>query len=238
MDWNNQLKLISPEICLYSNSREENKENYDDKTTKRLRILAKDTIALIKKNDFLKHKQANISIGNHTITNKRLTKLHMQFRVFEKLTSAYLFQIAQEKSCDYLLIIYVKKFRDGWAEETRAYLAIRENCAINCAIQGVSLIWKIWLAIREFLWSLTNQNAWFVTSFCTQLTPFCNVFKKTALLLTNQSGEMVSCILLGIKQIGKGQISSVKKNNFVCHISYGQYSTLTVMIWSDAIVLA
>ena len=113
MDWNNQLKLISPEICLYSNSREENKENYDDKTTKRLRILAKDTIALIKKNDFLKHKQANISIGNHTITNKRLTKLHMQFRVFEKLTSAYLFQIAQEKSCDYLLIIYMKKFWDG-----------------------------------------------------------------------------------------------------------------------------
>ena len=52
------------------------------------------------------------------ITNKRLTKLHMpvgrvQFRVFEKLTSAYLFQIAQEKSCDYLLIIYMKKFRDG-----------------------------------------------------------------------------------------------------------------------------
>ena len=115
-----------------------------------------------------------------------------------------------------------------------------KNCAINCAIQGVRLIWeqKIWLAICEFLWSLTNQNAWFVTSFCTQLTPFCNVFKKTALLLTNQSGEMVSCILLGIKQIGKGRISSVKRNNFVCHISYGQYSTLTVMIWSDAILLA
>ena len=87
---------------MYSNSREENKENYDDKTTKRLRILAKDTIALIK-NDFLKHKQANISIGNHMITNKRLTKLHkpvgrVQFGLFEKLTSAYLFQIAQEKS--------------------------------------------------------------------------------------------------------------------------------------------
>ena len=26
--------------------------------------------------------------------------------IFEKFTSAYLFQIAQEKSCDYLLIIY------------------------------------------------------------------------------------------------------------------------------------
>ena len=39
------------------------------------------------------------------------------------------------------------------------------------------LIWKqkIWLAICEFLWSLTNQNAWFVSSFCTELTLFCTV---------------------------------------------------------------
>ena len=51
----------------------------------------------------------------------------MQFGVFEKFTSAYLFQIAQEKSCDYLLIIYMKKFRDGLAEETHAYHAIREK---------------------------------------------------------------------------------------------------------------
>ena len=33
----------------------------------------------------------------------------MQFGVFEKFTSACLFQIAREKSCDYLLIIYMKK---------------------------------------------------------------------------------------------------------------------------------
>ena len=49
---------------------------------------------------------------------QRLTKLHepvgrVLFGVFEKFTSAYLFQITQEKSCDYLLIIYMKKFRDG-----------------------------------------------------------------------------------------------------------------------------
>ena len=42
-----------------------------------------------------------------------------------------------------------------------------KNYAINSAIQGVRLIWKqkIWLAICKFLWSLTNQNAWFVSSF-------------------------------------------------------------------------
>ena len=67
-----------------------------------------------------------------------------------------------------------------------------KNYAINCAIQGVRLIWKqkIWLAICKFLWSLTNQNAWFVSSFCTEITIFCTVFEKTALLLTNQNGEI------------------------------------------------
>ena len=47
--------------------------------------------------------------------------------VFEKFTSAYLFQIAQEKSCDYLSIIYMKKFRNGKTEETHVYHAIREK---------------------------------------------------------------------------------------------------------------
>ena len=42
-------------------------------------------------------------------------------------TSAYLFQIAQEKSCDYLLIIYRKKFRNSKTEETHVYHAIREK---------------------------------------------------------------------------------------------------------------
>ena len=42
---------------------------------------------------------------------QRLARKHervgrVQFEVFEKFTSAYLFQIAHENSCDYLLIIY------------------------------------------------------------------------------------------------------------------------------------
>ena len=63
---------------------------------------------------------------------QRLTKLHepvgrAQFAVFEKFTTAYLFQIAQEKSGDCLLIIYIKKFRKGKTEETHLYHAIREK---------------------------------------------------------------------------------------------------------------
>ena len=54
-----------------------------------------------------------------------ITCFRVQFGVFEKFTNV--FQIAQEKSCDYLLIIYMKKFRDGLAEETHAYHAISEK---------------------------------------------------------------------------------------------------------------
>ena len=89
------------------------------------------------------------------------------------------------------VILYVKrlrKFREVSAVETHPYHAIRKNYATNCAIQGVRLIWKqkIWLATYEFLWSLTNQNAWFVSSFCTELTLFCTVFEKNCTAL-NQS---------------------------------------------------
>ena len=55
-----------------------------------------------------------LGINKHEKIFQRLTKLHepvgrVQFVVFEKFTSAYLFLIAREKSCDYLLIIYMKK---------------------------------------------------------------------------------------------------------------------------------
>ena len=56
-------------------------------------------------------------INKHEKSFQAPAKLHepmgrVQFGDFEKFTSAYLFQIAQEKSCDYLLIIYLKKIRD------------------------------------------------------------------------------------------------------------------------------
>ena len=64
-----------------------------------------------------------------------------------------------------------------------------KNYAINCVIQAVHLIWrqKIWLAICEFLWSLTNQNAWFFTSFCTELTIFCTLFTRKNCTTLNPS---------------------------------------------------
>ena len=57
---------------------------------------------------------------------QRLTKLHepvgrVQLVVFEKFSSAYLLQIAREKSCDYVVIIYMKKYE----------IAYNDNAKIN-----------------------------------------------------------------------------------------------------------
>ena len=125
----------------------------------------------------------------------------MQFGVFEKFTSAYLFHIAQEKSCDYLLIS-IKNFEMVKQKRRTCITQSGKNYAINCAIQGVRLIWKqkIWLAICKFLWSLTNQNAWFVSSSCTELTLFCTVFEKNCTALNQSEWRNFSCILLGGKQ--------------------------------------
>ena len=53
----------------------------------------------------------------------------VQFVTFEKFASAYLFQIAREKSCDYLLIIFKFQFlsrfsilRDNWRQPATSSL--------------------------------------------------------------------------------------------------------------------
>ena len=53
----------------------------------------------------------------------------MQFVVFQKITSAYLFQIAREKSCDYLLIIDMKKI----SRQRGEVLLLRLNVTVQSA---------------------------------------------------------------------------------------------------------
>ena len=56
------------------------------------------------------NKQARVNFSKtHKIARALRARASLHVRVYEKLISAYLFQIAQEKSCDYLLIIYMKK---------------------------------------------------------------------------------------------------------------------------------
>ena len=79
-----------------------------------------------------------------------------------------------------------------------------KNYAINCAIQGVRLIWKqkIWLAICKFLWSLTNHNAWFVSSFCTELTLYCTVFEENCTALNRSKWRNFFMYIISIKTKG------------------------------------
>ena len=84
-------------------------------------------------------------INKHEYIFQRETKVkepvaRVQFEVFEKFTSAYLFQIAQGKSCDYLLIIYIKNFEMAKQKKRKCITQSGKNYAINCAIQGVRLI--------------------------------------------------------------------------------------------------
>ena len=145
-------------------------------------------------------------------------------RSLKKFTSAYLFQIAREKSFDYLLIIYIKKFlhADWWKnfemveqkERTRITQS-GKNCAMNRAIQGVRLIWKqkIWLAICEFLFCdfpVNQFNFKFlhsISTFCTNFVflrsknfKFLHCLGLIDMLSANQHGEIFACILLQKKQ--------------------------------------
>ena len=75
----------------------------------------------------------------------------MQFGVVEKFTSAYLFQIAREKSCDNLLIIYVQKFQTN----TGQLVFILPHGVINT------------LRLQESNWSKRlSSYLYFVACFC------------------------------------------------------------------------
>ena len=57
--------------------------------------------------------------------------------------------------------------------------------------------WRIWLAPSEFLCLLANQNATFVTLFCTQLPFFCTVLPKNCIPLSqSQSRNFLMYIIM------------------------------------------
>ena len=91
-----------------------------------------------------------------------------------------------------------------------------KNCAMNCTIQGVRLIWKqkIWLAICEFLFHdfpVNQFNFKFlhsISTFCTNFVflqsknfKFLHCLGLIDMLSANQHGEIFSGILLLSKQI-------------------------------------
>ena len=87
-----------------------------------------------------------------------------------------------------------------------------KNYAINCAIQGVHFNWKqkIRLAICKFLWSLTNQNAWFVSSFCTELTLFCTVFEKNCTALNQSNWRNFFMYIISFRKLSATNKEKIK----------------------------
>ena len=91
-----------------------------------------------------------LCIGNYVILSAIWNNKHKQ--IFSKMTkiglvqfvvfSAYLFQIAQEKSCGHLLIIYMKNFKMVKQKKGMLIMQSGKNSALNCTIQGACLILK------------------------------------------------------------------------------------------------
>ena len=77
-------------------------------------------------------------INKHELIFSKTNKIARARRasaILKKLTSAYLFQTAPEKSCDYVLIIYMKKYEiayHNYAEAKRAHqVQFIQTCAFG-----------------------------------------------------------------------------------------------------------
>ena len=99
---------------------------------------------------------------------KDYKKLHVpvgrvQFVVFEKFTSAYLFQIVREKSFDYLLIIYKWQFlsrfsilRDKWRQQARSTL-LDENLTCEFKRENSFTLSKSCMKTKQFLFTVKSS---------------------------------------------------------------------------------
>ena len=114
------------------------------------------------------------------ITNHQSLKLCQHFLLFtlvvflcicqvgllKKFTSAYLFQIAWEKSCDYLLIIYMNKFEMVEQKKRTRITQSGKNCAIIAPSRARS-----WFDNKRFDWlSVSFFVHWPIRMFA--LLPF------------------------------------------------------------------
>ena len=103
----------------------------------------------------------------------------MQFVVFEKFTSAYLFQIAREKSFDYFLIIYKKQFLSRFSTLRDKYEAL----------SILQLHWKkIWHVNSSVkIYSLSPIHVWKLSSFFFKLWKADLIYSELKNLTTKQN---------------------------------------------------
>ena len=74
-----------------------------------------------------------ICLGNHK--GDRNCTSPRSICSLKTFTNSHLFQIAREKSCDYLLIIYMRKSEIVKQRKRTRITQSGKNCAINCAFQ-------------------------------------------------------------------------------------------------------
>ena len=87
--------------------------------------------------DLINFREIQVTCDMHNARTSAIILLSLK-----KIASAYLFQIAQEKLCDYLLI-YMKKFDMVKQKKPRRITQSGKNGAINCAMQGTCVIFKL-----------------------------------------------------------------------------------------------
>ena len=120
--------------------------------------------------------QFGISLSNFF---QRQPRLHEPYGLVQLVfvLSAYSFQIAREKSCDYL-IIYTREIL-RWFSRRNPCIS-RKNCAINCTIHGKRLIskQKICLVLTKPYCLLANHNPEFRCVICTGITLFALVLQE------------------------------------------------------------
>ena len=77
----------------------------------------------------------------------------------KKFRSAYLFQIAWEKSCDYVLIIYMKKY------EIAYIIMQKQSMHIKCKIIYSNLASNIVRSVKTTLYNQNNNTQWYFRIF-------------------------------------------------------------------------
>jgi len=117
--------------------------------------------------------------------------------VFEKFTSAYFFQIAQEKITRLLINnIYMKKCEMVKQKKRRRIMQSGKTCTINCTILGSRHEKeKIWLVLTKPYCSLANHNPEFQCEICTVLHFLHSCYTFCTPFSANQNWVIFSCIL-------------------------------------------
>ena len=94
--------------------------------------------------------------------------------------------------------IHEKKFDIVKQKKRKCITQLGKNCAIDCAIQGVRLIWKqkIWLVLTKPYCSLANHNPEFRCVICTVLHFLHSCYTFCTPFSANQNWVIFSCLLL------------------------------------------